>query len=191
MVHTELIQAVLSLGKSIDKLSQDVGDLTNQLNHQGGNTQTQNLESRVELLATNLQRVQLVTGINPITEPDTITHADALKLFWHCSPRQHAILQMLLNHQTSLDIAKRIGTTEGGARSQVRYLISKLSLTSRRAVIHNFKEIFFDADPEEYLAKTKIQKEWFDLYGGLSYDQAEKLDSHFITICKTNYRMPK
>ena len=114
--------------------------------------------------------------------------AEASNLFWQCSPKQHALVQMIFIKKTTPSIAARFDVTEGGAKSQIRYLCGRLHVTSKAEIIANYEPIWMRSADQEYFDKAKIPKYWAENFAHFSYKEARKKDKFFKEICLTNYR---
>lgn len=141
------------------------------------------LSNRVHFLESNA-RVRVERKVKKITSTEVF---DA---YWHCSPKQHAVIQMIFMRMTTPNIANRLNVTENGAKSQVRYLCKKLRVSSKKEIINNYEPLWSETPEEEFLQRAKIPKFWSKTYAHLSYEQAQRKDEYFKAICETNYRMP-
>ncbi len=113
---------------------------------------------------------------------------DAPKLFDALSPKQHAILQLLLMGHSNRAVGQRIGTTIAGGKSAVTHLMTRLGVTTRSTLKAVYTPIFDTACANRYLEVSKIDKAWGSSYGLLNYIDAEGNDPYFDIIVKTRYR---
>ncbi len=114
--------------------------------------------------------------------------AKAKTLFWMCTPRQHAMIQLVLSGFSNLEIADRLDSTVPSIKTRFRHLCGRLSIKGRAELEANFKSLLEAADDEEYQSSTRIPKNWAVEYGKLTFKQAKKKDPYFKDICETNYR---
>lgn len=166
------INAVMSQVKSLN-------DTVSQLQYE-----IRNLSDRIAFLESK-------SKVKHETPARKLSHSEALDCYWHCSPKQHAVIQMIFMHMTTPSIANRLDVSENGAKSQVRYLCNKLHVNTKTEIIANYESIWIETPEDEYFQRTKIPKFWYKKYAHLSYKVAERKDDYFKIICKTNYRMPK
>ncbi|MEY8240988.1 MAG: hypothetical protein RPT25_11630 [Cycloclasticus sp.] len=114
---------------------------------------------------------------------------EAISLFWLCSPRQHALIQLVvvLGFRNQ-DLADRLGITLSSVKTRFRHMCGRLSIKGRADLEANYKPIFESIDDDQYQESARITKEWAREYGKLSYEQAKKDDPYFKDICETHYR---
>ncbi len=114
---------------------------------------------------------------------------EATTLFWLCSPRQHALIQLVLVLGfTNQDLSDRLGVSLGSIKTRFRHMGGRLSIKGRSDLLANYRDIFENADETQYQETARFTKEWAKEYGRLSFKQAKKTDPYFTDICETRYR---
>ena len=197
------------MSDTLEKILLEFVDLSKQVNsykdimydYRKQNEETQSelrklkeLDSKLELMDEILGRLKNLEDIvsnrsTPKPEP-VIEREEAETVYWLCSPKQHAVIQMIFAGKTTPEIAARLDVTENGAKSQVRYLCNRLKVNSKSDIIKTYRPIWEETNSETYLMKTKIPKDWCSKYGHLNYSIAKRKDNYFTIICETNYRRP-
>lgn len=146
---------------------------------------TSQIEERLEYLIRLIEKGSATKGEDQVTYSDP----EIVEAFWRCSPRQHAIIQMIVNGFTSAKIANRIGTTHEGAKSQIRYLYDRLGVRGKMMLEDKCAPLWKNADEETYLESARIPKDWFFKYGNMDREEAIEQDEYYTAICTTNYRV--
>ncbi len=159
------------------RLKEEVGEL---------GKENRALEKRVEELesvgAVGAVQVSLLPKIKMLNVDQ------ATELFWVCTPRQHAFIQLILEGFSNQEIADRLNSSLSSIKTRFRHLCGRLSIKGRADLEANYKPIFEYADDQRYLANAKIAKTWAAEYAKLAFKQAKKKDPYFKIICETNYR---
>jgi len=131
-------------------------------------------------------RLLLLENLNALSN----SVENSLELFNSLSPKQHAILQLLLMGHSNSAIGGRLGTTPAGGKSAVTHLMSRLGVSSRRSLRAVYTSVFDNACKDNYLSSNRIDKSWGTAYGLMELPEAEALDPFHAVIVKTRYRSP-
>ena len=152
----------------------------------------QSLKTEIHSLTKRISSIESAGGLKGRASKGkiikTLLKTESKKLFWQCSPKQHALIQMIILKSTTPDIAKRFNVTETGAKSLVRYLCKRLHVTSKAEIIANYEPIWMRANDNDFLERAKIPKSWAENFAHLSYEEARKKDKYFKDIFLTYYR---
>lgn len=127
----------------------------------------------------------------PVNVSPMVRHLEtsqAEKLFWVCTPIQHAVIQLILAGFSNQEIADRLDTSLASIKTRFRHLCGRLSIKGREDLKTNYKPIFDAADAEEYKTSARIIKSWAEKYGKLTFKQAKSKDPYHKDICETHYR---
>jgi len=148
-------------------------------------------EKTIRALEARLDEVEKVKTESISTSPKVklLNSEEATSLFWLCSPRQHALIQLVVVLGfTNQDLAKRFGVTVPSIKTRFRHMCGRLSIKGRADLEANYRPIFDSADDEQYQESARITKDWAREYGKLTFEQAKKNDPYFKDICETHYR---
>lgn len=156
------------------RLKQEVGDL---------GRENREMLKRIEALeSAGTVKVSLLPQVT------ILDVSQATELFWVCTPRQHALIQLIFEGLSNKEIADRLESSESSIKTRFRHLCGRLSIKGRADLEANYKPILANAEVERYEGSARIIKAWAKEYGRLTYEQARKKDPYFKIICETNYR---
>ena len=93
------------------------------------------------------------------------TAVDAEKFFRQFTPKQNAVLQMLMGGTANEEIGHRLGVALNTAKVHVRLVARKLGVHSRAQVAVKALPFFDAIDPETYKNATRgLPKDWHEQY---------------------------
>jgi len=148
------------------------------------------LSKRVGVLEGIVNNSPFLGGRRPTPEK-MLDPVEAVRAFWSITPKQHAIMQLVIKGLTNVRIAKRLDVTEGAAKSYLRQVCDSLGVRGRDSLRDTYKPILDGAAAHEYKERTTIIKHWADKYGALSYEEATMDDPYFEAVCVMRYRKPR
>ncbi len=108
-------------------------------------------------------------------------------LFWACTPKQHSVLQLILNGYSNQDVAERLEVSLTAAKSLLLHLCKRLMVNGRDELKVNYMDIWRNSDTEIYLERAHIAQDWAKKYGKLTFKEAKKKDP-FYTVYTARYR---
>lgn len=188
----KILLEILSLQKIVMECREELAHVHKK--YENANTRLIGVEEQFNSLHDLTDRISSLENIMGARKVDTVTPVldryEAYDAYKNCSPKQHAVIQMIFDGKTTPEIAERLSVTENGAKSQVRYLCNRLKVNSKSEIILNYKSIWEDMSDDDYFNLTKIPKNWCKKYGNLNYNVAKRKDDYFTIICETNYRRP-
>jgi len=145
------------------------------------------LSKRVGVLEGIVNNSPLLASRRPTPEK-MVDPVEAVRAFWSVTPKQHAIMQLVIKGLTNVRIAARLNVSEGAAKSYVRNLCDSLKVRGRDSLRDTYKPILDGVSSAEYKEKTTIIKHWADKYGAISYEEAKTGDPYFEAVCVMRYR---
>lgn len=81
------------------------------------------------------------------------------------TPKQHAVLQMLLRGAGNIEIGERFGVTENTAKVYVRSIAGKLGVNTRAQIVMKTLEAFNEVDEASYMLMAGgLPKDWDEAY---------------------------
>ncbi len=98
--------------------------------------------------------------------PNSTTELDAVKFFGRFTPKQNAVLQMLMGGTGNEEIAHRLGVALNTAKVHVRLIARKLGVNTRSQVAVAAMPFFNVISADAYRNATLgLPKEWHQTYG--------------------------
>lgn len=173
----------------IRRFEMDVSELTDHVLRLS--TAIADQEKKIRDLESRIDEIEQVKRESVSVTPKVklLNIDDATILFWKCSPRQHALIQLVIVLGSSnQELADRFGLTLASIKTRFRHMCGRLSITGRSDLEANYKSIFEAADAEYYEESTRIEKTWARVYGRYTFKQAQKKDPYHKVICETHYR---
>lgn len=76
------------------------------------------------------------------------------------TPKQHAIVQMLMRGSSNTDICDRFGITESTVKAHVRAIMDKVGVRKRSLIIVKIRPTINDISDKQYKAVSSIGKDW-------------------------------
>tara|TARA_E500000318_G_scaffold112050_1_gene133669 strand:+ start:15397 stop:15894 length:498 start_codon:yes stop_codon:yes gene_type:complete len=112
-----------------------------------------------------LTRDEYISTKPPTTDSRSVTttainNNQAFAVMTKMTPKQHAVLQMLLRGSSNYEIAERFNVSENTVKIHVKSIMDKLGVRKRSLIVLNMRSAFNDIAEDQYEAMTTLSKRW-------------------------------
>lgn len=90
----------------------------------------------------------------------TNTDEETFAILTKFTPKQHAIVQMLMRGSSNTDICERFNVTESTVKAHVRAIMDKVGIRKRSLIIVKIRPTINDISDKQYKAMSSITKDW-------------------------------
>jgi len=137
----EVERRVLGLEQALVVMSRSIASASNFLR-----------ETNSTLLQSPLTNTQI--------EKSAVDNNQAFAVMTKMTPKQHAVMQMLLRGASNYEIAERFNVSENTVKIHVKAIMDKLGVRKRSLIVLNMRSSFNDIAEDQYIAMTTLSKRW-------------------------------
>lgn len=93
-------------------------------------------------------------------EKSAVDNNQAFAVMTKMTPKQHAVLQMLLRGASNHEISERFNVSENTVKIHVKAIMDKLGVRKRSLIVLNMRSAFNDIAEDQYTAMSTLSKRW-------------------------------
>jgi len=97
---------------------------------------------------------------NQQIETNAVDNNQAFAVMTKMTPKQHAVMQMLLRGASNHEISERFNVSENTVKIHVKAIMDKLGVRKRSLIVLNMRSAFNDIAEDQYVAMTTLSKRW-------------------------------